>query len=160
METEVSEQVTHRNNQLLDLLASGTSHVDAAAELNISTRTVQRALESDEFRTELQHRREQIETQAATRLPTLFAQAIDVLQQAMASGNMTDRLRAARLTFDWRRQIKRDSEITDQLNRIESAIQGQEDAQRFDTGIADRPDPVAIATAPPFSDPYIMDYIE
>jgi uncharacterized membrane-anchored protein YjiN (DUF445 family) len=144
METQTTERIKYRNERLLDLLSSGCKHVEAAAELNISPRTIQRALEDEEFRSELQHLRQQKVTEAAARVSTLVERAVEVLEEAMTSASTTDRLRAARLVLEWNRRLKRDTEQSEQLDRIEAALQAREDTRLLEQEVAGRPDPVTI----------------
>jgi hypothetical protein len=85
-------------------------------------------LQDPGLRAELRARREARRTESAGQLSALRDKALRVLDQALEGDNTTDRLRAAKLAFEWDNRSSRDIDLVDRINELEDAVrQAKED---------------------------------
>ncbi len=138
MDTAMTE-IEQRNETMIELLASGFNQVQVASELGVSDRTIRRALEDEGIRAELAGRRAEKVNEAVTRLNNMTSQALDVLADSMASEKGQIRLRAAQMTLDWSLKLGRDTDLREQLTRIEGRLHDEAENEN-DEAQHDRPD--------------------
>lgn len=108
------------NEVLLDALAAGLSHTEAAALAGVSAKTIQRRLGDTEFALELTRRRAARVEELVGQLTSMGATAIGVLREAMVQAKPELRLRAAEATLTWLTRLRREVDFELRLCRIEA----------------------------------------
>jgi len=108
-----------RDEILLELLADGCTHVEAAQFAGCSARTVQRRLLDDNFSRELARRRSIRFHDTTSRLTTMTSRALTALEDTLEVGSPPLRFRAAEsvLKLAWR--ARDEGETERRLHRLE-----------------------------------------
>lgn len=131
-------EIEQRNEMMIELLSNGLSQVDVASELGVSDRTIRRALEDEEIRSELARRRSDKVNEASERLHNMTSHALDVLCDAMASDKDQTRMRAAQMTLQWTLKLGRETDLREQLSRMERLLRQEIDGEDA-AALQDRP---------------------
>ena len=105
---------------LVEALAAGLSHVDAAAAVGVSSKSVQRALSRHDFILRLAKRRAVKLLDFASRVETLEPDALNVLREAMGCDERRDRLRAATMWFALTARARIDFDVEVRLQALEA----------------------------------------
>ncbi len=108
------------DEMLLDLLAAGWTHEEAAASVGLSSKTVQRRLQDGDFRLELAHRRARRAAELAARLSSATTRAVDVIIAGFDADSDVTRLKAADMALTWFARIRRDTDLDERMARLES----------------------------------------
>lgn len=108
---------------LIAALASGCSHVEAAAALGVSARTVGRRLADPAFVAQLAEHRGTIMARAADRLAAATATATDALVSLLdATTPPAVRVSAARVVLDAARRYQESADLEFRLAHLEAVL--------------------------------------
>ncbi|HXH59079.1 hypothetical protein [Iamia sp.] len=115
-----------KDSVLLELLAEGHSHKDAARVAGVSERTVRRRLTDRVFATRLHAARRVRLDEVNARVPDLVSEALDTTRELLATAaNESVRLGAARVLLAQGARLEAD-ELADRINRLEEAVLEQQ----------------------------------
>lgn len=117
------------DDALIEYLAAGRSHEQAAEAAGISVRTVQRRLREVEFKAELALRRAARIEQLTARLCAVTDQAVDVIVAAFEADGGHVRLRAADLALTWAMRGIRELDLEARLARLENSEPAPNDVE-------------------------------
>jgi len=118
-----------RDETVLELLAEGMTHAEAAAFAGCSVRTVQRRLLDDAFARELTRRRAIRLDDITGRLSRITDRAIDAIEDTLEIGNPTLRFRAAQAVISAALRMRDELEIERRLQRLETQADHQNTPQ-------------------------------
>lgn len=111
-----------KDEHLIALLASGMSKVQASDECGVSTRTIRRRFENDDFVRKLNRARTALADEIMSAVVASSRSALDVLEQLMEAGmEPAIRLAAARTLLPEMRKI-RTLEIEQRLVHLEAKV--------------------------------------
>jgi uncharacterized sporulation protein YeaH/YhbH (DUF444 family) len=120
-----------RDEQLLDLLAEGFTHAEAAEFAGCSTKIVQRRLLDDDFARELARRRAIRLDDLTGRLAVLSSKALTALEETLEVDNPTLRFRASIAMLNLNLRVRDEHETTRRLNRLEQHVSQQTNDGEF-----------------------------
>ena len=115
--------LTARQLSALPYLAGFPNANQAARASGIGRSTLYRWLEDDHFREELIRRRQESADFAHQELKGLLLRAVDVFRDAMNSGDMYVRLRAARYSMSYSTQVELAEKLRQDLSHLETAVE-------------------------------------
>lgn len=110
-ETEESRRRAAQNELLIEALAAGRSYAQASSAVGISERTIARRMSDPVFAAEVARRRSVWAAEMVGELTAMGPDALLVLRQVLAEGNMTERLRAVKLALTLGSTFRREGDL-------------------------------------------------
>ena len=107
---------------LLTGLATGLTHVEAAALAGLSSKTVQRRVRDPRFAAEVRARKAARVERITGRLVELSERAVTVLESGLGDEAAPIRLRAADLVLGWSVRLRRESDLERRIAEIELGL--------------------------------------
>lgn len=114
-----------RDEDLALALARGLSHAAAARTVGMSARTVQRRLESKEFRQRVQTLRGRLVEQAVGLLSATNTAAARTLRQLLRDDSPMIRLSAAKAILELGTKLRESLELQQRIEAVEQALKDQ-----------------------------------
>lgn len=105
-------------------LAQGRTNGQAATDAGVSTRTVLRWLEDEDFRREVDDARTTLLRLAVGRLAAASTQAVDTLVDALTTEKGQARVQAARTLLDACLKLRESLELEERIAALEAADRG------------------------------------
>jgi hypothetical protein len=120
MATNGNEKYTYQRGDdlLIPALASGKTLDEAAAESNVSKRTISRRQEDSGFREEVQRVRGLLAEAAVGKISSVADEAVNTLQLLLKASSDNVRLGAARAILDFNFRVREEAATTKLNERI------------------------------------------
>jgi hypothetical protein len=110
---------------MVEALATGLSNARAGHLAGMSERTVRRRRKEPVIARRVAERRLEVSQAATARMGTLYADAIDVIEQVMEEGTPRERLSAANLLLRAGPKMKAETEFEERLHAVERDLNGE-----------------------------------
>jgi hypothetical protein len=125
-EDQMPQNVPPKKMRAVEILLTGVSLTEAAAQLKINRKTLTRWLSEEAFQTEFQEARRQLSSQGNARIVGLMDTAITSIKDALdGKGIGKEKFLASKLVIETAHQIAQD----DLLSRVEALEQDVRDRQ-------------------------------
>jgi transposase len=125
-ETDQGTSAQRRDAQddvLIEALAHGLSYRDAGERAGVTSRTVQRRMDTPEFRARVSSRLTEVTSATTGRLTHAAEQAIDTLVEELRNGERSaDRVRAASQLLGFGIRFRREHELEARLREVEARL--------------------------------------
>lgn len=126
-----SARAASRDEALLELLAEGFTHSEAAEFAGCSVKTIQRRLLDDKFARELARRRAIRLDDVTGRLARITTKAVTALEDTLEISNPTLRFRAAQTVVGLALRLRDEHETERRLHRLEQQANQQTTEEDF-----------------------------
>jgi len=126
--TELSEhdRMDPADELLATLLAEGWTHRRIASFCDISTKTIQRRLNVEDFAEKVSLLKRQRLSETISRITRITDKAVEVLEEAMEAQEVTVRMRAAKAALDYQERYHRraifEADVEHRVAEIEEAF--------------------------------------
>ena len=134
----VNDRMDPGDDLLAALLAEGWTHRRIASFCGISTKTIQRRMNDEDFAREVSALKRQRLSEVISRIRRITDKAVDVLDEAMDDEDVKVRMRAAKAALDYQERYHRraifEADVDERISNLETASEGRAEVEEHQFG--------------------------